>query len=516
MDIKKPSLSFNSLNTKLIALFVLIAVISISVVGVVSYVQANNALEEQLDHSLNALSYSRAEHIEDLLIASLDQIKAAVELDQFQNRLDEYVNQGNQQSLQSIQEAIEDMNDQTNSFFEIHILDRTGRVLASTHIDELGQDWSDKNYFKEGMKGFYISDATIEDEIKIIAFSGPIVTDASDVPNGIMVILQAMDHEINGEIGSDEGVGIWKIVLNKEGLGETGETYLVNKDKLMITPSRVIKGDTFLKQKVDTEGYANCFIEGSALEPYTDYRGRLVVGNAEPIRGTDWCILAEYDVDEAFEPITDLRNQIILTSIIMMLIASVIGFYFARRISKPIKKMAEAAEKIGKGDLTVEIEPSKSKDEIGQMTNSFKTMVDNTRTLVKEVKTGILRMSAASQQLSASTQQVSAANQQSASAVQQMAQNSQEQTKQVEESGQVLADMSASIQDVSSSSQQAATAATETAEIADEGGKAATDGAAKMGEIQEIVSNSASAVKALGEKSDQIGEITTSITNIAS
>ena len=42
-----------------------------------------------------------------------------------------------------------------------------------------------------------------------------------------------------------------QILLNRSGLGETGETYLVNTDKLMITESRFIENAIF-NQRVDS------------------------------------------------------------------------------------------------------------------------------------------------------------------------------------------------------------------------------------------------------------------------
>ena len=43
-----------------------------------------------------------------------------------------------------------------------------------------------------------------------------------------------------------------RLPLNRKGMGQTGEVYVVDKDGYMITESRFID-DAILKQKVDTE-----------------------------------------------------------------------------------------------------------------------------------------------------------------------------------------------------------------------------------------------------------------------
>ena len=63
-----------------------------------------------------------------------------------------------------------------------------------------------------------------------------------------------------------------------KGLGETGEVYIVNKDKLMITESRFIK-DAVFKQVVDTEGVRAAFENGEGMTGiYPNYIGIPILG----------------------------------------------------------------------------------------------------------------------------------------------------------------------------------------------------------------------------------------------
>ncbi|HYH03132.1 MAG TPA: methyl-accepting chemotaxis protein [Bacillota bacterium] len=61
-----------------------------------------------------------------------------------------------------------------------------------------------------------------------------------------------------------------------------------------------------------------------------------------------------------------------------MLVAIGLGFLISKMISNPVTKLAQAADQLALGDVDVDIHV-KSRDEIGQLTQSFERMVANTR-----------------------------------------------------------------------------------------------------------------------------------------
>lgn len=61
-----------------------------------------------------------------------------------------------------------------------------------------------------------------------------------------------------------------------------------------------------------------------------------------------------------------------------MVLAIVLGLFISRTISNPVKKMVEAADKLALGDVNVNVE-AVSKDEIGDLMQSFGKMVENIR-----------------------------------------------------------------------------------------------------------------------------------------
>ena len=72
------------------------------------------------------------------------------------------------------------------------------------------------------------------------------------------------------------------------------------------------------------------------------------------------------------------RNIIVITTIIIFVLALIIGYAISLLITKPIKIFKENAEKLGKGNLDTRIEIS-SKNEIGELATSFNRMADDLR-----------------------------------------------------------------------------------------------------------------------------------------
>jgi len=102
------------------------------------------------------------------------------------------------------------------------------------------------------------------------------------------------------------------ITTIKEGLGETGEIYVLGRDKLMRSDSRFLREDAVLRIKADTAAVRGA-LEGVSgyRKELIDYRGlpvSIAYGPAR-IEGLDWVIMAKKDLNETMKPIWILRNQ---------------------------------------------------------------------------------------------------------------------------------------------------------------------------------------------------------------
>jgi len=98
------------------------------------------------------------------------------------------------------------------------------------------------------------------------------------------------------------------------------------------------------------------------------------------------------DIKTATEGLST-QNTILSITIIMAVLVVILGFFTARSIIQPIKKMNEVANKVSLGNLNQKLD-IRSKDEIGDLGNSFQRMVNafkvmdnmNQQAMEKEVK----------------------------------------------------------------------------------------------------------------------------------
>jgi class 3 adenylate cyclase len=198
-----------------------------------------------------------------------------------------------------------------------------------------------------------------------------------------------------------------------DGLGRSGETYLVGPDHLMRSVSRFLiedpdgyaralrasgvpesaiqrllrLGTSILQQEVRTEASSEAMQGKSATRIVDDYRGVPVLSSYAPLRIPDvsWVILSEIDAEEAYAPIEAFGRRIIISAVVLVLLVTLLAMLLASSFVRPIHALAEAARRVGAGDTDLRLE-SGSRDELGELADSFNEMVASVRTQAELVE----------------------------------------------------------------------------------------------------------------------------------
>ena len=84
-------------------------------------------------------------------------------------------------------------------------------------------------------------------------------------------------------------------------------------------------------------------------------------------------------------PIFQIQENIIWIGIVLMIVISIITYFLSKRLSEPITKLSDAANKITAGDFSVRTD-IKSRDEIGRLSSSFDTMAQKLQESIIEIK----------------------------------------------------------------------------------------------------------------------------------
>lgn len=159
------------------------------------------------------------------------------------------------------------------------------------------------------------------------------------------------------------------------GLGKTGETYLVGSDYYMRSSSR-FKDNSIFKTIVNTEGVREGLKDITGKKQIRDYRNIPVLSSYSKIKipGLNWAILAEIDTKEAMIPIHIIRNDIIFMSVILSILLLGLVEILSSKITAPIKKLKQATDKIRHGEIRAMVN-AKSNDEIGDLIAAFNQMI---------------------------------------------------------------------------------------------------------------------------------------------
>ena len=187
----------------------------------------------------------------------------------------------------------------------------------------------------------------------------------------------------------------------KEGLGKTGEVYLAGSDRRFRSRSRFMFEDkkNFLEQislagtsdsviqRMDKGGTAVMYLTSNsepvmkALEGQefrglaSDYRNIPVLASSAPVEveGNRWAIVAKMDESEAFQPVRSYARQVLFTSLGLLLGTTLLATLLSNIFVGPIRKLAAGARLVAKGRTDVSVK-LKSKDELGELANSFNSM----------------------------------------------------------------------------------------------------------------------------------------------
>jgi class 3 adenylate cyclase len=192
----------------------------------------------------------------------------------------------------------------------------------------------------------------------------------------------------------------------REGMGKTGECYVVGPDFTMRSRSRFMAEDpkaflqelrtsmvttsvvdqierqgTVLNQlPVKTSSTEQALIGREGIAMINDYRGVPVLSSYGPLdlNSLRWAVVAEMDVAEAYKPIDDYARNAVLATTALALGTTILALLSSWLLVRPLKQLAVAARKISAGDTTVSVDLH-TRDEFGELARVFNDMSANLR-----------------------------------------------------------------------------------------------------------------------------------------
>ncbi len=258
-----------------------------------------------------------------------------------------------------------------------------------------------------------------------------------------VLIFQMPIVEINRVMTGDSN---WE----REGLGKSGETYLIGLDHKMRNNSRFLIEDkqnylsqikklgvdskvvrqienlqtTILLQEIQTEVTDAALAGKTGTKIIEDYRKIPVLSAYAPVNIPDvqWAILSEIDEAEAFDMITTIRNYLGGVLFLMLFLLSGLAFFIARTITRPVNDLVAMSMDIaqGEGDLTKRMKVA-SKDELGDLSTWFNMFLERLNNMISEIKIHAENINVSSQEMALGNHDLSSRTHQQSSSLEETA-----------------------------------------------------------------------------------------------
>lgn len=206
---------------------------------------------------------------------------------------------------------------------------------------------------------------------------------------------------------------------------------------------------------------------------------------------------------------------ILIVAVILVIALSVsMALYLSRSINSSIRYLIEIANCIAQGNLTADVSP-KTNDEFGMLTNAFGETVKQLKRLIKDITSTAENLVSFSEQLTSNADQSAQATQQVANSISNVAFNMTNQGEQVNSSVVEINNMTEDISAFEKLSEQSSKAAHDVADIAEAGRVAVSGAVSQMETIASSVTESALVIRQLAARSEEISQISDTISAIA-
>ncbi|UCF95844.1 MAG: PAS domain S-box protein, partial [Spirochaetaceae bacterium] len=169
---------------------------------------------------------------------------------------------------------------------------------------------------------------------------------------------------------------IWDLV-DDISFGRKGEALLISKDGILIAhpdKTRVMSADHRLsnpcgQEPLPAEGWVGVYAPPSSS-------GLLVA--CTPVEGSDWLMVIQQPLAEAFLPMKSVLLQSIGLLAAMLAVAVLTSYILSRLFSTPLNTLLTHTYRIGRGDLEHRVGLQR-RDEIGRLAAAFDLMVEDLR-----------------------------------------------------------------------------------------------------------------------------------------
>lgn len=362
------------LTQKITLLLLSVALLPMLTGGAILYFSARNAVIRQIRSQLESIATIQKHRAEAIHEQNVERVSSFVSRVQLRIALDRYNKTPNQADRAFMGNLLQEARAQVESFTNLAIVNPQGRVVVSTQNSLVGSDFSRAEPFIKGSKAVSANVFALDgNNMPRNYLSGPLLSGEKLV--GVVVIETTVDN-------------LAAITQDHTGLSETGEITLAGRTgsggAIYLTPLR-FDPQAALRKSITPDAGSRAILlaldgVNAMIDETFDYQNKPVIAATRYVSGPDWGLVAKINHEEAFRPINELRDKLLLLGFVFSVMVVFFALYVARLLAAPIIQLDEVAEAAAAGNLSQRASIVSS-DEIGNLTGTFNLMLANLEVL---------------------------------------------------------------------------------------------------------------------------------------
>ena len=377
VNMKHIAYSFNnfSIRTKLIICFSLFALLPTLLITVLSGMLYGNTMLRQQNTNTSQMVTQISGDVDFYISEVENTITTLGDDPRIIQFLTEKENDPNADTIESnAYQALLDMSGHSKEIAAMMVVSRNDRYVSDVLYRISSDPLVSENWFTQAVKN----------PNAIQLFSEPVGRNFRNIfeysADAVVSVTKAVrihyTNKIVGVILIDMKLDIFKNVIENVKPGGTGFIYTIDK-----------KGENvYAPVNPVVDRIKSSWFNGQDLTIFEKYiRGKKYEFIDKSSKYTGWKTVGVFPVDESLQIVTYIRNASYLLMITVFFIAVLMALLFSRYIANPIMKLRKLMKEAENGNFNVRFN-SKFSDEIGQLGNSFNTMVYKIEELISVVQ----------------------------------------------------------------------------------------------------------------------------------
>lgn len=182
------------------------------------------------------------------------------------------------------------------------------------------------------------------------------------------------------------------ILADTTGFDLGDETFLLDRDFVMLTPSRVHEHPEPLSHQMMIPPAREAMTGHSGVMVYEGFLGNRVVGGYTYMPEQGWALITELNLEDAYTPVNQFLQGTTLATFFALLGMLGMALLLTRVWTDPLQRVIDASEKVADGDYQVHVPESRRRDEMARLVHVFNEMVDGINRSRENLRQSQLRL----------------------------------------------------------------------------------------------------------------------------